>query len=116
MNEIKFSENISYLKANSEPLSADIGIIKTKDVTWLYDVGNGIKNIEGLNDTYNVVISHFHLDHIGNLNKLKINKLYVSKESYRHIPKEVIANCEVIIVNEDLYFDNLHIFPLASSH
>ena len=41
MNKIKLTDKISYIAASTDPLSADIGIIRDNGVTWLYDVGNG---------------------------------------------------------------------------
>ena len=114
--EIKINDKISYIEANDNPLSADIGIIKANDFTYLFDVGNGFKNIDTLKETYNVILSHFHLDHIGNINLLKINKLYCSKETYKHLPREVSEKCEVIIVDNELIIDNLRIFVIPSSH
>lgn len=115
MNIKSINNKISYIPANNNPLSADIGIIKEEE-TWLFDVGNGFNNIAMLTDNYNVVISHFHLDHLGNIAKLKINKLYVSKETYRHLPKEVTLKSEVIIVEDELKLKNLRIFNIPSSH
>ena len=109
MGEISISEKISYIEASENPLSADIGIIRDNGITWLYDVGNGIENIANLNEKYNVVLSHFHKDHVGNIDGLKVNEIYVSKETHRHIKKGTI-------VENELYIGNLHIFPLPSSH
>ncbi|MCM1049714.1 MAG: MBL fold metallo-hydrolase [Clostridiales bacterium] len=109
MNEIAINEKLSYIESNENPLSAEIGIIRERSVTWLYDVGDGEENISGLNENYHIVLSHFHQDHIGNIDKLKTENLYVSKETYQNIHKG-------IIVDTDLYIGNLHIFPLPSSH
>lgn len=109
MNEIAVNEKISYIECNENPLSSDIGIIREGGATWLYDVGNGEKNITGLSENYHIVLSHFHQDHVGNIDKLKVEKLYVSNETYRHIHKG-------IVVDADLYIGNLHIFPFPSSH
>lgn len=105
----QISNEISYIEASENPLSADIGVIKTKNGNWLYDVGNDRNRILPLTGKYNVVLSHFHLDHVGNVNYLNIDKLYVSKYTFDHVGKG-------IIVENDLYVDNMHIFPLASSH
>lgn len=113
---IKINDKISYLAASDHPLSADIGIIEDTGIKWLFDVGNGEDNICDLNDNYNVVISHFHLDHLANISKLRINELYVSKETYRHLPKELAMTTTIHIVEDDLYINGLHIFPIASSH
>ena len=112
----RISTTISYIPQNTNPLSADIGIIQRDDETWLFDVGNGLSNIEGLNDEYIVVLSHFHLDHIGNLEKLKIKQLYVSKETYKHLSINVKEYCVIVIVESDIYLDGLHIFNIPSSH
>lgn len=116
MNLIEINERIGYIAQNHNPLSADIGVIKRQDSTWLFDVGNGPQNIDGLDKTYNIVLSHFHLDHIGNIANLKINKIYASKETYKHLPISVRDNCEIVIVENDINVDGLHIFPIISSH
>lgn len=106
---IRINEKISYIENSANPLSADIGIIRDNGVTWLYDVGDGERSIDGLKESYNVVISHFHQDHIGNIGRIRVKDLYVSKETYRHILRGTV-------VSEELYIENLHIFPLPSSH
>ena len=90
MIETRINDRLGYIRSTDNPLSADIGIIRDRDQIWLFDVGNNIEQLKDLNDSYNVVISHFHLDHIGNLNKLGINDLYVSKETYRHVSESPI--------------------------
>lgn len=109
MNEIRINDTISYIEASDNPLSSDIGIINTKNNIWLYDVGNNPEVIKDLNNHYNIVLSHFHIDHTGNINQVNIKDLYVSKETYKHVNK---GN----IVLNDLYVDGLHIFPIPSSH
>lgn len=109
MCEIVINEKISYMEASENPLSADIGIIRENGVTWLYDVGNGEKSITKLEESYHVVLSHFHQDHIGNINRINTKELYLSNETYRHVHKGTIAD-------KDISIGNLHIFPLPSSH
>ncbi len=109
VNINKISDNIEYIAASDNPLSADIGIIRSGDSVWLYDVGNNKNSIRPLGGQYNVVLSHFHSDHVGNLDKLNVRNLYVSKFTFEHVGKG-------IIVDRDMYIDNLHIFPLPSSH
>ena len=48
MKKITISERISYIEATEEPLSADIGIIRCGDTEWLYDVGNDLRSLDGL--------------------------------------------------------------------
>ncbi len=109
MNTIRISDKIKYIEATDNPLSADIGIIQGKNGIWLYDVGNDSNRICSLTGKYNVVLSHFHLDHVGNLERLNIENLYVSAYTFDRIGKG-------IIVKDDIYIDDLHIFPLPSSH
>ncbi len=116
MNEILVNEKISYIEATHNPLSADIGIVQGENDRWLYDVGNGEASISGLNGSYNVVLSHFHADHIGNIGRLHVKELYLSKETYKHIPKAMADACGIHIVTEPIMIGNLHIFPLPSSH
>ena len=109
MSVIEINERIRCIEASDNPLSADIGIISGDGPAWLYDVGNGAQNIAGLNDCYNVVLSHFHQDHTGNTGRIQTREVYVSKETYRYVKKGTI-------VTGDLYFGSLHIFPIPSSH
>ena len=110
MKEIVITDKISYVECTEDPLSADIGIIRDGEEIWLFDVGNDVRSLEGLSGQYHVVLSHFHQDHVGSLEKIGIKKLYVSKETQKHVVSEGV------IVDEDTYVGNLHIFPLRSSH
>ncbi len=109
MKENAITENISYIESSREPLSADIGIIRTENAVWLFDVGNGDGCISSLDGDYNVVLSHFHADHAGNVGKIRIKSLYVTKETYCRVKT---GN----IVDTDVYVDGVHIFPIPSSH
>lgn len=116
MNEFLINEKISYIEGTGNPLSADIGIVKNVNTSWLYDVGNGEDSISELNGDYNVVLSHFHPDHIGNISRIHVKNLYLSKETYEYIPKETVEACSIHIVTEPINIGNLHIFPLPTSH
>lgn len=109
MKEITINEKISYIPASDNPLSADIGIIRTGGKTWLFDVGNDERSIEGLDGTYNVVLSHFHADHVGNLEKTSCKELFISKETYDHVLRGTV-------VRDSIAAGNLRVFPIPSSH
>lgn len=109
MKPIAISEKISYIPCSNDPLSADIGIIREGAETWLYDVGADERAIAGLAGSYHVVLSHFHQDHTGNLERLSPKALYVSGETKRHVGMGTV-------VERDVTIGNLHIFPLPSSH
>ena len=116
MQKFLINEKISYIESIDFPLSADIGIVRDGSSTWLYDVGNGENVISELNGRYNVVLSHFHPDHIANINRINIKNLYVSKETFKYISKEKIEVDNITIVTEPINIGNIHIFPLPSSH
>lgn len=109
MKEIVINEKISYIECSDDPLSADIGIIRNGDAVWLYDVGSDERAVSELTGNYNVVLSHFHQDHTGNIGKLNIKEAFVSPETKRHVQMGTVAD-------KDIYIGNLHIFPLPSSH
>ena len=109
MKKITISERISYIEATEEPLSADIGIIRCGDTEWLYDVGNDLRNLDGLDGEYNVVLSHFHQDHTGSLDKIRVGELYVSGATFRHTGWGTVVNGELTI-------GDLRIFQIPSSH
>ena len=109
MKENIINEKISYIECSEDPLSADIGIIRDGDAVWLYDVGGDERAITELTGNYNVVLSHFHQDHTGNMGKLSIKEAFVSHETKRHVQMGTVAD-------KDIYIGNLHIFPLPSSH
>ncbi len=105
----QINDAISYIEASENPLSADIGIVRNGNETWLYDVGGDPDAVLSLTGKYNVVLSHFHADHIGNLDRLDIENLYLSKFTLEHTGRGTVAG-------EDMYIGDLHIFPLPSSH
>ena len=109
MNRISINDQISYIEASDDPLSADIGIIRTAGGVWLYDVGNGAENVAWLTEEYRIVLSHFHADHTGNIDRLRAEHIYGSGETCRH-------NRRGTVISEDTCFGEIHLFPLPSSH
>ena len=109
MEKKVINERISYIEATEEPLSVDIGIIRCDDAEWLYDVGNDERSLAGLDGEYNVVLSHFHQDHTGSLDKVRTGELYVSGETFRHTGWGTVVNGELTI-------GDLRIFQIPSSH
>ena len=110
---IKLTDEISYLPSVDKPISSDIAFIKTSQATWIFDTGTTkeaaelINSIEG---TKNVVISHFHPDHILNLLKIKYDNLYVTKYTKKYTRAGTI-------VDEELNFpDGIKIYQIPSSH
>ena len=116
MKEKAVSDRIRYIEASRDPLSADIGIVSDEGSFWLYDVGCGDDPLNGLDGEYDVVLSHFHPDHTGNIGKIRFRNLYVSGETLRHLPEETRKRPGIHIVTEPVTVGNIRIFPLPSSH
>ena len=112
---ISITDKISYLPASENPLSADVGIIEGQKALWLFDLGNSAEAAEALNalkKPKNAVISHFHSDHLGNLERVVLSELYLGANTFNYAGRGKI-------VREDTYIDDgvkLRIFPLPSSH
>lgn len=88
-------------------------LIEGENNLWLYDVGNNpcvpqiISAFNTSNKKINVILSHFHADHIGNLDKISYSNVYQGRLTYKYTKTgEILEN--------DLYFCdgnmNLHIF------
>ena len=112
---INLTPEISYLPSVENPISSDVIFIKPEgsDITWIFDVGTSseaaelIKAVEGKK---NIVISHFHPDHILNLLKVKCDNLYVTKYTKKYTRAGTI-------VDQDLSFpDGIKIYQFPSSH
>ena len=112
---INLTPEISYLPSVENPISSDVIFIKPdgSDTTWIFDVGTSseaaelIKAVEGKK---NIVISHFHPDHILNLLKVKCDNLYVTKYTKKYTRAGTI-------VDEELCFpDGVKIYQIPSSH
>ena len=112
---VKINDYITYLPASRKPFSCDVVFIKTNKATWIFDAGmsqaaaDEINKIEG---PKNIVISHFHPDHIFNLVKVKYDNLYVSRNTKKYTIKGTIIE-ETTIFEEE---PQIKIMNLPSSH
>ena len=112
---ITLTPEISYLPSIETPLSSDVVFIKPagSDTTWIFDVGTCseaaqlINQIEGKK---NIVISHFHPDHILNLIKIKYDNLYVTKYTKKY------TRAGTVIDGDELFPDGIKISQIPSSH
>lgn len=110
---ITIEPGIYYIPDTEQPLSSNVVIIEGEEALWLYDVGRGngvetiINRINKDNKKINIVLSHFHGDHIGNLQLMHYDRLIQGRETFRHTRQgEVIDDGEM----------HIHIFRLPSSH
>ena len=131
----RLDDNISYIEPTVNPLSANVVIINGKDAVWLYDVGSH-PDIPDMLECYirtqccdndsisalqckkvNVVLSHFHHDHIGNIEHIyerhECCNIYQGRMTYKHTNVGSIIEDDVYVEDGEI---SLHIFPLPSSH
>lgn len=112
---IRINERISYIKASGKPLSADVGIIEGDEYLWLFDVGadeSVSAVLNGMNKPKKAVISHFHPDHTGNIDKAALGEIYLGANTFGYIKRGSIIEKDIFI-NDGI---KIHIFPLPSSH
>lgn len=117
---MELNDKISYMTATNNPLSSDVIFIKGDENTWIYDVGHSDEALDAINEVKghkNIVLSHFHADHIGNIKRLDLENrdditLYVSKQTYKYTSFGEIVEDEISICDGV----QLKIIPLPSSH
>ena len=148
---VKLTDRIQYLQMSYDPLSADVIAVRGDSAWWIFDVGacdeaarfiNGLPhvfadckvgenaaNFECCNDAAaplkkNIVISHFHRDHLLNVVRhccgevsLDFDSIYVgayTSKTFGEI-EGVVKN----VVMEPLSFDDgvhIEILPIPNSH
>lgn len=112
---IEIAEGVSYWRASQEPLSADVGVIEGRRSIWLFDVGSSdgaAEHIQALPGNKNVVLSHFHRDHMGNLDRIAYQRLYQGANTFRYTQNGEIVRGEIWLEDGP----ELHLFELPSSH
>ena len=115
MPVINITPEIFYLPSVENPISSDVVFIKPagSDITWIFDVGSNSEAAELINAVEgkkNIVISHFHPDHILNLLKVKYDNLYVTKYTKKY------TRGGTIIEDEQIFPDGIKIYQIPSSH
>ena len=111
----EITPEISYLPSVENPISCDVVFIKPagSDITWIFDVGTNAEAAELINAVEgkkNIVISHFHPDHILNLLKVKYDNLYVTKYTKKY------TRGGTVIEEEQTFPDGIKIYQIPSSH
>ena len=112
---IKINDRISYIKATRKPLSADVGIVEGDEFIWIFDVGADESvpiSLNKIQKPKNAVISHFHPDHMENLEHVDLNEVYLGANTFKYAKRGKV-------VDEDVFINDgaeIHLFPLPSSH
>ena len=142
---VKLTDRIRYLQMSNDPLSADVIAVRGDSAWWIFDVGacddaaqfinelphifvddaaNLAKRDNGVRLAKNVVISHFHRDHLLNVQRmcggeisLDIDALYVGAYTSKTFGE--IEGVAKNVVMEPLAFDDgvqIQILPMPNSH
>ena len=112
---IKINDRLSYIGASENPLSADVGIFFGDEAVWLFDLGSSgeaAKLINGIDRPKKAVISHFHPDHMGNLEHAKTDEIYLGANTFKYAKRGTVVDRDIFIEDGE----KIHIFPLPSSH
>lgn len=147
---VKLTDRIQYLQMSYEPLSADVIAVRGDRAWWIFDVGACNEAVQFINElpripadcgadekaanfakcdysarlAKNIVISHFHRDHLLNVVRhcsgevlLDFDTLYVGSHASKVVDE--IAGREKITVTTPLSFDDgvhIEILPIPNSH
>jgi len=147
---VKLTDRIRYLQMSYEPLSADVVAVQGNRAWWIFDVGACDEAVDFINALprtsasetrgflenderaelathrlqKNIVISHFHRDHLLNAVRhcsgevsLDFDSLYVGSHASKVVDE--IAGREKITVTTPLSFDDgvhIEILPIPNSH
>lgn len=129
MTLINLTQNISYIPSSTKPFSCDVVFIKGQKFTWIFDCGTTKEIADEINRIQtpkNIVISHFHPDHILNLARVNYDNLYVSKYTKKYTFKGTVLESDFFAQdfldttskkeNLDNQKNQIKIFHLPSSH
>lgn len=87
IEQIKITEQISYIKASDNPLSADVILVDGQEYLYIFDVGNNEQVAECLNaipKKKRVILSHFHTDHMGNIGRVDWESVYFGANTEKY--------------------------------
>ncbi len=114
MNFPDYITHIPSVNNDFENLSSDVFIIRGKRRNYVYDVGNGGDALEILSEIPNkiAIISHFHHDHIMNIDKLGFEDVIQGRitEKYTKVGR---------VIEDEMFISdgvNIRVFFLTNSH
>lgn len=111
----KLSDYLYYLPSTQEPLSADAFFIAGQHSTYVFDVGSSqeaLDAITALPGPRTFILSHPHRDHIGNLDQLDAQSLYVGDATYEKLKKGTVVT-DTLTIRDGI---ELCIRPCPSPH
>lgn len=87
IERINITEQISYIKASDNPLSADVILVEGQEYLYVFDVGNNEQVAEYINaipKKKRVILSHFHTDHMGNIGRVSWDNVYFGANTEKY--------------------------------
>ena len=106
---------ITYLPASNDPLSADVYLIDGDKYCYIYDVGNDDQSLYLINQIKKekiVILSHYHQDHTGNIEKIHFRTLYAGRKTQEAIGKGIIVE-KAFTIHDGVKID---VIPCTSPH
>lgn len=93
-----------YEETYKKELSSDVFLIKGQENNYLFDVGcdKDLLNEIDMSKIKYIFISHFHEDHVGLIPYFDVNKIYVSKYTFKKLN---VGN----VISNFIIDDNIHI-------
>ena len=114
------TDYFSYITPAIKPLSANVSVIEGEKYLWVYDVGSHENIPEMLAEIskqkgkkIKIILSHFHPDHIANVQHIKWESLYQGKNTYKYTHIGEIVESDINVDETDI---KLRIFQMPSSH
>ena len=102
---VREDENISYITPTINPLSCTVVIVETGHNIWLYDTGSH-SDIPAMINSYNqaekninIVLSHFHPDHIKNVSDIHFKNMYQGKNTLRYTGAGEIVTYVMLVMH-----------------
>ena len=96
----QLSPKIQQIPAASDPLSADVFIIEGDSHFYVFDVGcndEAFEAISALSKPVTVILSHFHRDHTGNMNRLNPLQTLAGARTMKYISHGTLVEAPIII-------------------
>lgn len=106
---------IKYLPATDDPLSADVYFIEGDKRCYIYDVGNCDTSLQLINQTDKekvIILSHYHRDHTGNVERICYDNLYVGRKTYEIVGKGTVVE-DMLTINDGV---KIEIISCVSPH
>lgn len=109
------TERIKYLPATDNPLSADVYFIEGDKRCYIYDVGNDDNSLRCIHQADRekvVILSHYHKDHTGNIERINVQTLYVGRKTFETIGRGIIVE-DAFTINDGV---KIEVIPCPSPH